>query len=81
MDQKFIQLSALATKPGKPGRLPVTKVTIWRWVKLGEFPKPVKLGEATTAWKISEIEEWEAGLNYTKRSSLPPTRSSEKDAK
>lgn len=78
MDQKFIQLRALASKPGKPGRLPVSRVTIWRWVKLGVFPKPVKLGEATTVWKISEIDEWESRLTHTKRANLPPIRSSVK---
>lgn len=32
--------------------------TIWRKVHDGSFPKPVKLSEAVTAWKTSDIRAW-----------------------
>ena len=32
--------------------------TIWKWVKEGEFPQPVKLSPRVTVWRLSEIEEW-----------------------
>lgn len=35
--------------------IPVGKSTWWRKVKKGEFPKPVKLGPNTTAWKVQDI--------------------------
>ncbi|TXI10874.1 MAG: AlpA family phage regulatory protein [Polynucleobacter sp.] len=32
--------------------------TLWRKVKSGEFPKPVKLGKNMTAWKMADINQW-----------------------
>ena len=36
--------------------IPVGKSTWWAKVKKGEFPKPVKLGERTTAWRAEDIK-------------------------
>ena len=66
MQTKFIRIRELASAPGRNGRparrgrLPVSYATVWRWVKLGEFPKPVHLGPQTTAWRLEDIERWEA---------------------
>ncbi len=35
--------------------IPVSKSTWWAGVKSGKFPRPVKLGENTTAWKAEDI--------------------------
>lgn len=65
MQSKFIRISELASVPGRNGRparhgrLPVSCATIWRWVKLGEFPQPVRLGPQVTAWRMHDIEQWE----------------------
>lgn len=40
-------------------RFDVSKDSIWRWKRNGDFPKPVKLGGSTTRWRLSDIEEWE----------------------
>lgn len=32
--------------------------TLWRKVKAGTFPKPVKLARNITAWRISEVLAW-----------------------
>lgn len=45
-----------ATPPIAP-LIPVGKSTWWQGVKLGKFPKPVKLGERTTAWRVSDIQK------------------------
>ncbi len=37
------------------GHFPVSKSTWWNGVKDGRFPKPVKLTERTTAWRVSDI--------------------------
>lgn len=43
-------------------RYSVHRSTIWRWRKDGiGFPEPVKIGHQATRWKLSEIEDWEAG--------------------
>jgi len=34
---------------------PIGKSTWWAGVKSGRFPKPVKLGPRTTAWRIEDI--------------------------
>ena len=35
--------------------IPVSKSAWWQGCKDGRFPKPVKLGPRTTAWKASDI--------------------------
>ena len=35
--------------------LPISKSTWWAGVKSGRFPKPVKLGPRTTAWRTDDI--------------------------
>jgi predicted DNA-binding transcriptional regulator AlpA len=40
---------------GIPPIIPVSKSTWWAGVASGKFPKPVKLGPATTAWRAEDI--------------------------
>lgn len=35
--------------------IPVCRATWWAGCKAGRFPKPVKLGPRTTAWKAEDI--------------------------
>jgi prophage regulatory protein len=35
---------------------PIGKSTWWQGVKDGKFPKPVKLGQRTTAWRVEDIK-------------------------
>lgn len=39
-------------------RMGVSRATIYRWAKDYDFPKPLKLGPGTSAWRQSEVEEW-----------------------
>lgn len=43
------------TKRGIPAVIPVSKSTWWAGISSGRFPKPVKLGPRTTAWRVSDI--------------------------
>jgi len=43
-------------------RFNVSKDTIWRWKRNGDFPAPVKLGGTTTRWRLADIEEYESQL-------------------
>lgn len=36
----------------------VAKATIYNWIELGQFPKPVKLGERAVAWRTADLKEW-----------------------
>lgn len=58
MAQTYIRINELATISGKGGLMPFSPATIWRKVKDGSFPKPVKLGERITAWHMVDIEAW-----------------------
>ncbi|MFW6249071.1 MAG: helix-turn-helix transcriptional regulator [Bacteroidota bacterium] len=36
--------------------IPISRSQWWEGVKQGIYPKPVKLGQRITAWRISDIE-------------------------
>lgn len=36
--------------------VPISKSSWWEGVKKGKYPKPVKLGEKTTCWRLSDIQ-------------------------
>jgi predicted DNA-binding transcriptional regulator AlpA len=36
---------------------PIGRSTWWQGVKDGKYPKPVKLGQRTTAWKVEDIKD------------------------
>lgn len=38
--------------------LPFSDSTIWRRVRAGTFPAPVKLSERVTAWRAEDVREW-----------------------
>jgi prophage regulatory protein len=41
-----------------PAIIPFSSATLWRKVRDGSFPAPVKLSERVTAWEVSAIREW-----------------------
>lgn len=41
-----------------PHIVPFSAATLWRKVKNGSFPIPVKLSERITAWKVEDIKNW-----------------------
>ncbi len=40
-------------------RFSVSRDSIYRWKRSGDFPKAVKLGPGTTRWRLSDLEDWE----------------------
>jgi predicted DNA-binding transcriptional regulator AlpA len=56
MQPKYIRIGQLASAPGRAGMLPVSAPTIWRWVKLGRFPAPIRLGPQITAWPLEAVD-------------------------
>ena len=44
-------------EPPIPAVIPVGKSTWWEGVRTGRYPKPVKLGPHTTAWRVEDIRE------------------------
>lgn len=41
-----------------PGIVPFSAATLWRRVKSGEFPAPVKLSARVTAWRCEDVHAW-----------------------
>ncbi len=41
-------------------RFGMSRNSVWRHVREGRLPQPIKLFEKTTRWRLSEIEEFEA---------------------
>lgn len=48
----FVRVTTLI---GPHGILPVGRATFWHWVKIGLFPKPVKLGPRISAWRVGDV--------------------------
>jgi len=44
--------------PNNQPLIPIDHSTLWRWVKLGHFPRPVKIGPNTTAWQTQAVFDW-----------------------
>jgi predicted DNA-binding transcriptional regulator AlpA len=58
MTKQILRIRDLATFKGKPGLLPVSPATIWRWVAAGQFIAPFKLGPNTTVWDAEKVEKF-----------------------
>lgn len=41
----------------------VSRMTLWRWLKAGTFPQPIKLGTRAVGWRKAEVEEWVRNLS------------------
>lgn len=37
-----------------------SRPTIYRWSREGFFPKPVKIGPNSSAWRIADLHTWAA---------------------
>ena len=57
-DSAFVRESQLVYDPKHPefpAPLPFSAATLWRKVADGSFPKPYKLSQRVTAWKVADI--------------------------
>lgn len=52
----------------------LSKSSIYRLVGEGTFPRPIKLGEAATAWIEAEVRQWMATRIQASRSQPHPAR-------
>lgn len=57
-ENHLYRLRQLASTPGKPGILPVGPASVWRWVRCGKFPKPFTIGNRTTVWDKTTVDQW-----------------------
>jgi len=57
----FVREAQLVQSPNRPdgtAPLPFSAPTLWRKVKAGTFPKPIKLSERVTAWNVGAVRAW-----------------------
>ena len=36
----------------------ISNATLWRWIKAGRFPAPMKIGKKKVAWRSSVLATW-----------------------
>lgn len=50
------------------GIIPFSSATLWRRVKAGAFPAPIKLSDGNiTAWRVGEVRAWLKAQGQTER--------------
>lgn len=54
--RRLLRIKDLASTSGRPGLIPASPATIWRWAKAGTFPQPFKLSDRVTAWDADQVE-------------------------
>jgi prophage regulatory protein len=57
----YVREAQLVQSPNRPegtAPLPFSAPTLWRKVKAGTFPKPIKLSERVTAWNVGAVRAW-----------------------
>lgn len=59
----YVRLSQIVGSPKAdppiPAIIPISKSHLWNMVKDGRFPKPVKLSERCTAWRVEDIRAFQ----------------------
>lgn len=55
MDNQILPDTGFVRLPTVLRVVPVGKSSWWAGVKTGRYPKPVKLGPKTTAWRVEDI--------------------------
>ncbi|PCD78134.1 helix-turn-helix transcriptional regulator [Pseudothioclava arenosa] len=55
-EQFFLSVEQVATRYG------VSTDSIWRWRSKGSFPAPVRIGDRSTRWRLSDLLEYEETL-------------------
>ncbi|CAD5366943.1 hypothetical protein RA210_U10578 [Rubrivivax sp. A210] len=58
----YVRPNQLLGRPDPPAILPIAPATLWRWIKLGTFPAPVKLAPRITAFRVEDVRAWMAGV-------------------
>jgi predicted DNA-binding transcriptional regulator AlpA len=58
MNQCYYRIKQLTTNGKSKGLLPISRATIFRWVKDGRFPRPKRLGPRVIAWLAADVDDW-----------------------
>lgn len=50
--------TAGSRRNGEEHMLPMSPATLWRMVREGAFPEPVRLSRGVTAWRADLVDAW-----------------------
>ena len=53
----FLRLRDVIGDRDNPGIIPVSRSSWYKGIAEGRYPKPVKLGERASAWRVEDIRE------------------------
>jgi prophage regulatory protein len=51
----FLRLRDVIGDKDNPGIIPVSRSSWYKGIAEGRYPKPVKLGERTSVWRVEDI--------------------------
>ena len=51
----------LLTRHEVESRCGIARTTVYRLMRAGQFPEPIRVGQRAVRWSESEIEAWLAG--------------------
>ena len=59
----FLRLRDVSGDRDNPGIIPVSRSSRYKGIAEGKYPKPVKLGERMSAWRVEDIRKLIDELN------------------
>lgn len=57
-------------EPDLCAEIAISRATLWRWVKSGIVPQPIKLSPGVTVWRRSDVNEWVAANSQQRNAKL-----------
>ena len=57
--------ACLLTRAEVEARCRIARTTIYRLMREGAFPEPIRIGPRAVRWRLSELDEWLAGRPYS----------------
>lgn len=70
--ESFIHGRVLLRLPSVRRKTGMSRSTVYRLIGLGQFPAPIKLGPATSAWDSEAIDVWIAEREAATRAGASP---------
>lgn len=57
-EDRLLVMRDIASEKGRRGKLPYTRVTIYKMIKDGTFPQGILIGQRRRTWWESVIDRW-----------------------
>lgn len=66
-DERGVRADRLLNKWAVEDRTSLDITTIYRKIKVGAFPRPVRVGKRRVAWRETDVAAWQNALSTTIR--------------